>query len=140
VKLSLIYHCKYTEFINTSFLMNYRMSYDMVPFWYWISSPEWTSIEGVISSWRLLNIIIISLYYHFSYLLFNNGSNVQINDESIFKKAKQVYVFMIAFISYPIYSLDFGCITPNITLCKLAEDGWIVKKLGQEDFPNCVEL
>jgi hypothetical protein len=31
-KLNLIYHCKYTEPIDSSFLMNYRMSYDIGPF------------------------------------------------------------------------------------------------------------
>jgi hypothetical protein len=51
-----------------------------------------------------------------------------------------VYVFTMAFISYPIYSHNFSCISSNIALHKLTKDGTIVKTLGPEDFPNRVKL
>jgi hypothetical protein len=77
------------------------------------------------------------LYYDFSYLVSKGIFHIYIKGERfIFEEAKEVYVFTMAFISYPIYSHDFSLISSNITLHK----NRIVKTLDQGDFSNCDRL
>jgi hypothetical protein len=82
-----------------------------------------------------------SLYYDFSYLVSKERLHIHIGEEGfIFEEAKEVYVFTMAFISYPIYSHDFSYISSNIILHKFTEDGMIKKVLVKGDFPNCNRL
>jgi hypothetical protein len=78
-----------------------------------------------------------ALYYDFSYLVSKGIFHIHIKEERfIFEEAKEVYVFMMALISYPIYSHDFSLISSNITLYKDIQHDRIVKKLNQGDFSN----
>jgi hypothetical protein len=81
-----------------------------------------------------------SLYYDFNYLVSKKSLCLHIFNMSIFEEAKEVYVFTMTFVSYPIYSHDFSRISSNITLHKLIKDSTIVKTLSPEDFPNRVKL
>jgi hypothetical protein len=78
-----------------------------------------------------------SLYYDFSYLVSKDTSYIYMLKEIfIFEEAKQVYVFTMAFISYPIFSHDFSLISSDITLHKNIQHDRIVKKLTKGDFSN----
>jgi hypothetical protein len=80
----------------------------------------------------------ISLSYDVRYSVFKSGSNVTLNaDFSTLERIIRVYVLMMIFISYSMYSHDFSYISSNIIFCTFDSCGRMVRReLRLEYFPN----
>jgi hypothetical protein len=58
--------------------------------------------------------MVVFLSYDFSFFLMENSCAKIYGRFSMFKSVKQLYVFTIIFLSYPMYSRDFSCFSQGI--------------------------
>jgi hypothetical protein len=78
------------------------------------------------------------LFYVFSHLVVKDDLYVIIfGDESSFNDVTEVYVFTIVFISYPMHSHYFSCISRGIQFHKPTNIGWIDEPLSSQHFSKC---
>jgi hypothetical protein len=81
--------------------------------------------------------MVVSLSYDFSFFhLMENSRATIFGKSSMFEYLIAPYVFTIIFLSYPMYSHDFSCFSPNIIFCRLVDHIWVEEELGSVHFPR----
>jgi hypothetical protein len=78
----------------------------------------------------------ILLSYDFSTFLLMENSCANIFGYSIFQSVKRPYVFTIVFLSYPMYSHDFSCFSPDIMFYRTAKYIFAEEELNSKHFPK----